>query len=136
VYSSDSYLVYSKTSGIQVTMTIPESSSTMSILQSNGRNGAQDNYVISVKNYNDLEEGDYIVLYAPNEITFTNYTTCGTRPGIRSFYKCKYSSPNKMTVAFSFSKSTRRNLGSVSANSGFDFMIQNITNPASMAPSS
>lgn len=83
-----------------------------------------------------MDEGDYIVLYAPNEIKFSSYTTCAGSTGVRSFYKCKFTSPNIMTVSFMFSKGLRRNLGSVSAAGSFSFVLVNVTNAASMSPSS
>jgi hypothetical protein len=41
--------------------------------------------------------------------------------------------PNKMTIAFVFAG--RRVLGEVAVNKGFEFMLTNIINPPSMAPS-
>jgi hypothetical protein len=75
-----------------------------------------------------------MVIYAPNEVTITNLTTCGARRGVRGFTKCLFERPNKMTVQFVFAG--RRILGEVGINSGFEFMLTNIVNPPSMAPSS
>lgn len=118
-------------------MTTPESSSTMSVVQMTGKNGGMDNYIFTLKNYNEMEEGDYIKLYIPNEVKGSNYTTCSPRTGVKGFYKCKFDSPNKMTIAFMFSRGLRgRMLGSIAAGGGFDFMLVNLTNPPSLAPTS
>jgi hypothetical protein len=45
---------------------------TATVSLQNGQNGAKDNYIFNVKNHNQKQDGDYIVLYAPNEVTFSN----------------------------------------------------------------
>ena len=70
--TSDNYSIYSKKSGITVTMTSVNTATTATVSLQNGKNGAKDNYIFNVKNHNQKQDGDYIVLNAPNEITFSN----------------------------------------------------------------
>ena len=70
--TSDNYSIYSKKSGITVTMTSVNTLTTATVSLQNGQNGAKDNYIFNVKNHNQKQDGDYIVLYAPNEVTFSN----------------------------------------------------------------
>jgi hypothetical protein len=81
-----------------------------------------------------MVDGDLITVYFPPEITINNNTACGARSGVRGFYSCQYQAPNKMILSMSFTG--RRILASSSINQGFSFMLTNIQNPPSMAPTS
>ncbi len=66
-------------------MKIPNTKGTASIVQTNGINGEIDNYLVSIKNSNLLTDGDYILVNAPSEITFTNKTLCAARTNVKGF---------------------------------------------------
>ena len=94
-------------------MTSPDLSTTISVSQVYGTNGGNDYYIFTVLSHNLLDEGDYMILNFPPEVSLSNKTVCAAKLGVRGFYSCKYSSPNTMTVAFSFAGFRRRMLGSV-----------------------
>ena len=62
IMTSDNYIIYSKRSGITVTMTSVNSLTTATVSLQNGQNGAKDNYIFSVKNHNQKQDGDYLVV--------------------------------------------------------------------------
>jgi hypothetical protein len=53
---------------------------------------------------------------------------------VKGFYKCLADDRNRMTVSISFSG--RRILGKSAINQGYEFILTNVQNPPSMAPSS
>jgi hypothetical protein len=115
-------------------MTSADTSSTMTVSQTFGFNGQADNYLFTVKNNNDMTDGDYMLLYAPNEVSISPTALCVAKSGVRGFQSCKYVRANVMKLQFYFTG--KRMLGTATGGSSFSFMIQNITNPISTAPSS
>lgn len=47
-------------------------------------------------NYNTKKTGDYILLYAPNEVTFFNTTQCSTRTNLQGIQYCGLAGTNTM----------------------------------------
>jgi hypothetical protein len=58
IITSDNYLIYTKSAGITLKMTEPDRSTKVEIRQMNSINGARDSYIFSVKNHNELVDGD------------------------------------------------------------------------------
>ena len=74
IYTSDNYVIYSQSTGITVTMTTANTATSMTLKQQFGVNGQADNYYLSVMNHNQKQFGDYMLIYAPNEVTLLNTT--------------------------------------------------------------
>ena len=70
-YTSDNYLIYQGKEGLTVTMTTPNKKTNVTITQNNGENGVVDGYLMKVANNNEKIDGDYIVINAPDGITFS-----------------------------------------------------------------
>lgn len=135
ILSNDNYLIYSKKTGITLKMMETDRQTTVSISQVLAQNGAKDQYIFAVKNHNEIVDGDIINIYFPPEISISNDTSCGARFGVRGFYKCSQDKikTNVMSVSLAFSQ---RILAPSSIGRGYEFLLTNIQNAPSMAPTS
>ena len=58
IFTSDNYVIYTKQTGITLKMTDPDRTTTVLISQILSLNGAKDSYIFSVKNHNEMIDGD------------------------------------------------------------------------------